>query len=271
MTLVLRDLTDGVLVLTLNRPDRNNAWTIEMEQEYFDALTDAATDPEVRVVVVTGAGKSFCPGMDMQVLAESGASGRPITEEPRRPMTLARLVPKPVIAAVNGACAGIGVIQACAADIRFAVRGAKFATSFTRRGLPAEHALSWILPRMIGTGPAMDLLLSGRTVSAEYAHGIGLVDRLCEPGCVLDDAVEYARDLAENCAPRALAAVKQQIWSDWERSYEQSRLVSLDLVEALRSDLKEGSASFVEKRPPQFAALSAPVREERTLRSTGVF
>src|SRR5438270_7807576 len=271
MSLVLRDRHGGVLVLTLNRPERNNAWTIEMEQEYFDALTEAAGNPEVKVIVVTGAGKSFCPGMDMQVLTESGASGRPITEEPRRPMTLARLVPKPVIAAINGACAGIGVIQACAADMRFAARGAKIATSFTRRGLPAEHALSWILPRIIGTGAAMDLLLSGRTVLAEYAHEIGLIDRLCEPGAVLDDAVVYARDVAENCAPRAMAAIKQQVWSDWERTYEQSRLVSLDLVETLRSDLREGSASYVEKRPPQFAPLSASVKEERTLGAGGVF
>ncbi len=235
MSLVLRDRDGGVLVLTLNRPERNNAWTVELEHEYSDALTEAAAAADVRAIVVTGAGKSFCPGLDMQVLAESGRTGEPLTEELRRPMTLARLVPKPVIAAINGACAGIGVIQACAADVRFAARGAKIATSFTRRGLPAEHGLSWILPRMIGTGAAMDLLLSGRTVSAEYAHGIGLVDHLCEPGRVLEEAVAYARDMAENCAPRALAAIKQQVWSDWERSYEQSRLASLDLVETLRS------------------------------------
>lgn len=271
MSLVLRDIDGGVLVLTLNRPERNNAWTIEMEQEYFDALTDAATDAEVRVVVVTGAGKSFCPGMDMQVLAHSGATGRPITEDPRRPMTLARLVPKPVIAAINGACAGIGIIQACAADIRFAARGVKLATSFTRRGLPAEHALSWILPRMIGTGAAMDLLLSGRTITSEYAHEVGLVDRLCEPAGVLEEAVAYARDMAENCAPRAMAAIKQQVWADWERTYEQSRALSLDLVEVLQSDLREGSASYVEKRPPRFAPLSSPISEERTLRASGVF
>lgn len=266
MSLVLRDRDGGVLVLTLNRPERNNAWTVELEQEYSDALTDAAADSDVRAIVVTGAGKSFCPGLDMQVLAESGRSGKPLTEELRRPMTLARLVPKPVIAAINGACAGIGVIQACAADVRFAVRGAKIATSFTRRGLPAEHGLSWILPRMVGTGAAMDLLLSGRTITAEYAHEIRLVDRLCEPGTVLEEAVAYARDIAENCAPRALAAIKQQVWSDWERSYEQSRLVSLDLVETLRSDLEEGSASYVEKRPPRFVPLSASVKEERALR-----
>jgi len=270
MSLVLRDSRGGVLILSFNRPDRNNAWTIDMEEEYFDALSEATADPDVRVIVVTGAGKSFCPGMDMQVLAESGASDRPTTDRPRRPMTLARLVPKPVIAAVNGACAGIGVIQACAADIRFAARGAKMATSFTRRGLPAEHALAWMLPRMIGTGAAMDLLLSGRTIVAEEAHAMGLIEHLCEPDRVLADAVDYAIDMAESCSPRAMAAVKQQVWSDWERSSEQSRLASFTLVDALRSDLAEGSASFMEKRPPRFCGLAIPLTEERGLRSPAV-
>lgn len=267
MSLVLRDRHGGVLVLTLNRPERNNAWTIDLEEDYFDALSDAAADPDVRVIVVTGAGKSFCPGMDMQVLAESGASGQPITDHPRRPMTLARLVPKPVIAAVNGACAGIGVIQACAADIRFAARGAKLATSFTRRGLPAEHALAWILPRMIGTGAAMDLLLSGRVILAEHAHAIGLVDHLSDSDHVLAEAIDYASDMAENCSPRAMAAIKQQVWADWERSSEQSRQVSFALMDTLRSDLEEGSVSFIEKRPPRFAGLAAPIIEERTYRT----
>ncbi|MDA8046638.1 MAG: enoyl-CoA hydratase-related protein [Actinomycetota bacterium] len=264
---VLRETDAGVLLLTLNRPERNNAWTIEMEHEYFEALAQAAADAEVRAIVVTGTGKSFCPGLDMQILAESGATGKPLTDQPRRPMTFARSVPKPVIAAINGACAGIGMVQACSADLRFVARGAKLATSFARRGLPAENALAWILPRLVGTGAAMDLLLSGRTLQAEEAAGIGLAERLCEPETVVADAIEYAKDLAAHCSPRAMAAIKRQVWQDWEGTAEQSRQTSLALMEALRSEMKEGSASFVEKRPPAFPGLSVTLVEERTTRS----
>ncbi|MDE3205002.1 MAG: enoyl-CoA hydratase/isomerase family protein [Acidobacteriota bacterium] len=267
MSLVLRKVDGGVLLLTLNRPERNNAWTVEMEQEYFEVLAEASADAEVRAIVVTGAGKSFCPGLDMQVLAESGATGKPLTDQPRRPMTFARTVPKPVIAAINGACAGIGMVQACSADLRFAARGAKLATSFARRGLPAENALAWILPRLVGTGVAMDLLLSGRTIQAEEAAALGLVERLCSPETVVAEAVDYAKDLATYCSPRAMGAIKRQVWQDWEDTAEQSRQTALALVEALRSEMKEGSASYIEKRPPAFPGLSVALTEERTTRT----
>lgn len=258
--LVLRDLDHGVLILTLNRPERNNAWTPQLENAYFDALVDAAADADTRVIVVTGAGRSFCPGMDMEILAES-AAGRRVTDGPRRPMTFARAIPKPIIAAINGACAGIGVIQACSADLRFAARGAKIATSFSRRGLPAENSLSWMLPRMIGTGPATDLLLSGRTLSTEEAHSIGLIDRLFELEHLLPETISYAQDLAQNCSPRSMAAIKQQLLTDWERSAEDSRRVALGLVEEMRDqdDFREGTRSFIEKRPPRFAGLSVTI------------
>jgi enoyl-CoA hydratase/carnithine racemase len=261
---LLHDLDAGVLVLTYNRPQRNNGWTLELEEAYFDALAEAAANPDVRAIVVTGAGRSFCPGLDMDVLSAS-AEGRGITRGPRRPMTFARLIPKPIIAAINGACAGIGFIQACAADIRFAARGAKLTTAFARRGLPAENSLSWLLPRLIGTGAAMDLLLSGRVVPAEEAFQLGLLNRLCEPEKLIDEAVAYATDLARNCSPRSMAAIKRQVNEDWERSSEESRKGALRLVEELRTepDFAEGVSSYTEKRPPRFDGLSVEVNVER--------
>ena len=157
--LVLQELDQGVLTLTLNRPERNNGWTLELEEAYFDALAAAAADAEVRAIVVTGAGRAFCPGLDVQALSAS-TEGIRVGVRPRRPMTFALSIPKPVIAAINGACAGIGFIQAACADLRFGARGAKLTTAFARRGLPAENSLSWLLPRLIGHANAADLLLS---------------------------------------------------------------------------------------------------------------
>jgi enoyl-CoA hydratase/carnithine racemase len=259
---LLRDLTDGVLLLSFNRPDRNNAWTIGLENAYFDALIEAAGDPAVRVIVVTGVGRAFCPGMDTDVLM--AAVGGVRADVPRRPMTLARRIPKPVIAAVNGACAGIGFIQACAADLRFAARGAKLTTSFVRRGLPAENSLSWLLPRMIGAGRAADLLLSGRVILAEEAHAMGLVEHLCEPDELLPAALAYAGDLAANCSPRSMEIIKQQLQLDWEGTAEASRMRAIELVASLATgaDFGEGVRSYTEKRPPRFEGVAVTVEVE---------
>lgn len=258
--LVLRRLEGRVLLLTLNRPGRHNSWTVELEEAYFEALTEAAADRDVHVIVVTGAGTSFCPGLDMDVLS-AATEGKRLSSRPRRPLTYARSIPKPVITAINGACAGIGLIQACSSDIRFAARGAKFTTAFARRGLPAESALSWLLPRLVGTGRAMDLLLSSRVILAEEAHAIGLVDHLCAPEELLSEAMAYARDMAENCAPRSLAVIKQQVLDDWEQTAEESRSAALGLLAQLRDepDFVEGVRSFTAKRRPNFDGLSANV------------
>jgi enoyl-CoA hydratase/carnithine racemase len=255
--ILLQDLSDGVLLLTLNRPERNNGWTLALEEAYFDALTGAAADPRVRVIVVTGAGRAFCPGIDMQVLS-AATTGQHLPIADRRPMTFARTIPKPVVAAINGACAGIGFIQACSADVRFAARGAKITTAFARRGLPAENSIAWLLPRLVGTGRAMDLLLSSRVLLAEEAHAIGLVEHLSEPEALLPDVMAYARDMATNCSPHAMAAIKQQVLADWDRTSEESRQLALRLVPELQDedDFAEGVRSFTERRTPTYAGLA---------------
>lgn len=255
---LLSELRDGVLVLTLNRPERNNAWTTEMEGRYFDALEQASTDSQVRAIVLTGAGKSFCPGLDSQTLSGAAAGTTQTNPELRRPQTVPASVPKPIIAGINGACAGIGLIQAMLCDVRFAAKGARFSTAFSRRGIHAEHGTAWLLPRLVGMGNAMDLMLSARVFDAEEARQLGLVNRVVEPGQVVGAAVDYARDLAQNCSPLAMAVAKRQIYRAMDQDLETARTEALRLwgqVLKPHPDFKEGVGSFVERRPPSFAPL----------------
>ncbi len=255
--LVLTEVdADGVATFTLNRPERRNAWTAPMENRYFDLLAAADADPAVRVGVLTGAGTSFCPGRDMSRLAE--VAGRPVNISARRPQYAPRLFRKPLIAAINGACAGIGLTQALMCDVRFAARGARFSTAFARRGLGAEYGMSWVLPRYVGVGNALDLLLSSRVFEADEARELGLVNRVLEPGNVLPAAREYARDLARNCSPAAMAAIRHQVLADLDASFEEASRRSYAVMEVLNSgpDFTEGVDSFVQKRPPAFRPLA---------------
>lgn len=253
-------IEDGVAILTLNRPERLNAWTAEMETRYFGLLEDFATSPEVRVIVVTGAGRGFCAGADMQDLQALGDGEVPDgASVQRRPQTFPLTIPKPIIAAINGPCAGIGLVQALMTDIRFAAAGAKLTTAFARRGLVAEHGISWILPRLVGPAGALDLLLSGRVVLAEEAAALGLVNRVFEPDALLEETLAYARDIAANCSPASMATMKSQVYADLEHGVHEA-LEKADVL-MLRSfqapDFVEGVASFVERREPQFAPLGA--------------
>jgi enoyl-CoA hydratase/carnithine racemase len=256
--LVHYDVADGVATVTLHNPDRKNAWSVAMEHQYFGCLDDAAADPSVRAIVVTGAGSAFCPGMDMAALEQTAAAGK-LVRAGRRPMHYALSIPKPMIAAINGACAGIGLIQALYCDLRFAARGARMSTSFTRRGLGAEYGTSWMLPRLIGVERALDLLLSGRTFDAEEAHAMGLVGRLCDPADVLRDAQTYAADLARWSSPRAMAAVRHQVYADLDDDFETSWVRTLGIMQRMNAhaDFSEGVASFTERREPVFDPLPA--------------
>jgi len=252
---VLHDVRDGVALLTLNRPDRLNAWTPSMEARYFGLLETCAEDPAVRVIVVTGAGKGFCAGVDMDALRDIGAGGT--FAHSGKPQTFPLTIPKPIVAAINGACAGLGLVQALMCDLRFAAAGAKFTTAFVRRGLVAEHGSSWILPRLVGPARALDLLLSGRIVLADEALDLGLVNRVVEPESLLPTAMGYAKDLAANCSPAAMAAIKHQVYRHCELDLASALRESNELMMASlkRADFKEGVTSFVERRAPRFEAL----------------
>jgi enoyl-CoA hydratase/carnithine racemase len=245
-----------VVVLTFNRPRRLNAWNNEMEDQYFDALLAADRDPDVRAIVVTGADRGFCSGADMSDLAAASTATDAEIDRPR-PRHLPLSIRKPLIAAVNGPAAGLGMVEALYCDVRFASPRAFFTTAFARRGLVAEYGMSWLLQRLIGPGRAADLLLSGRRVDAHEAARIGLVEHLVPAEDLLANAVAYAEDIAGSCSPWSMATIKSQLQLDAERSFVAS-VASADALmrESFRGpDIAEGVASFTERRPPVFAPL----------------
>jgi len=258
--IVLFDMpAPGVALVTLNRPDRLNAWNGELAARYFTLLDECAERDDVRVIVVTGAGKGFCAGADMDTLqsiggssdgAESAAGGQLQSHT--------TTIPKLVIAAVNGACAGIGMVQALMCDIRFAAAGAKFTTAFSRRGLIAEYGMSWLLPRLVGTANAMDVLLSGRVFLAEEAHAMGMVNGVVPADKLMEHTLAYAAELAANVSPTSMKVMKEQLYADLSQSLEAAEQRALTLMKEslMRSDFKEGVASFLEKRPPNFAPVT---------------
>ncbi len=256
---ILTDLADGVLTVTLNRPERLNAWTFEMGDAYFDVLDRADDDAVVRVVVLTGAGRGFCAGLDLAALGDAAVSGVRRLPAGGRRMTHSQGFRKPLIAAVNGPCVGFGLVQALAADIRFAASSAIFVPAFAQRGLNAEYGTSWLLPRIIGHTRAMEWLMSGRRMNAAEAERIGLVNGVHPDADLLSDTLEYARRLATTASPVALADTKAQMDGDWGRS----RVEAEDHAKALghspghRVDFAEGVRSFLERRPPHFAPLPA--------------
>ncbi len=258
---VLKQVDDGVAVLTLNRPERLNAWTAEMENAYFGMLEECAGSPEVRVIVVTGSGRGFCAGADMKDLQAIGDGGLDASEHAveRRPQTFPMSIPKPIVAAINGACAGIGLVQALMCDVRFAAEGAKLTTAFARRGLVAEHGISWLLPRLVGPARALDLLLSGRVVLAEEAFGLGLLNRVIAPGSLLEQTIDYAREIALSCSPASMATMKRQVYADLQRTLPEAlgEADQLMLDSFTAPDFVEGVTSFLERRDPRFAAIGA--------------
>ncbi|MFW0785779.1 enoyl-CoA hydratase [Gordonia sp. CPCC 206044] len=257
----------GVAVLTFNRPDRLNAWAADIAHEFYARIDAAEADPEVRVIVITGRGRAFCAGAHMGTVDQVGslADGGPVDVDAavgERPAHFLLSLRKPVIAAINGACVGIGLTHALMCDVRFAASGAKFAVPFARRGLIAEHGISWILPRIAGPAVARELLLSGRTFLAEEAADLGLVTALVPPEELLTHAVTYAEEIASKCSPNSLEVIKRQILTDADGSADQATArAEVAMAQSLtRPDVIEGITAFLEKRTPQFPPLS---RRER--------
>ncbi|CAM3685787.1 enoyl-CoA hydratase-related protein [Nocardiopsis rhodophaea] len=251
---VLREERDGVLLLTLNRPAKLNAWNPVMEQRLFDLMAEADDDSAVRVIVVTGAGRGFCAGADMEALASVDTE---TFRHGARPLSFPTALRKPVIAAINGPVAGVGLVVALFADLRFAADDAKFTTAFSQRGLIAEYGIAWQLPQLVGTSRALDLLLSSRVVRGAEAERMGMVDRALPSDQVLDAALEYARVLAATCSPASMASIKGQVYRALESSLDAATAEADALMPPVfdTPDFAEGVASYQEKRPPEFRGL----------------
>jgi enoyl-CoA hydratase/carnithine racemase len=254
------EVDDGVAIITLNRPDRLNAWTPELGDLCFDFMMAATRDPDVGAIVLTGAGRAFCAGADVELLSTViGSADGPLKGRHEAAETLT--VPKPVIAAINGAAVGIGLMFALTCDIRFAAAGAKLGTGYVRMGLPAEDGMSWMLQRLMGQPAALEYLLSGRIMLAEEAMTRGLVTNVYGRDELLPAAVAYARELKQNSSPRAMAMIKRQVYQDADRSF-QSALADARTrtMQALAlPDFEEGMAAFGEKRKPAFKGISTSV------------
>jgi enoyl-CoA hydratase/carnithine racemase len=270
---ILYEVADPVAVITMNRPEALNALTGRMMAEMRHAFAAAERDPAVVGMVLTGAGRGFCAGADMQGLNATASGERGAAEDlsdlaadPGDPemgsnfqVTFSYLLSlrKPLIAAVNGPCAGLGFVFACLADMRFVERQAKFTTAFSQRGLIAEHGSSWLLPRLIGAGKALDLLWSARKFTGEEAKELGLAERLVEQGESLQTAIDYIKELASVVSPTSLKVIKAQVYRHLNMELGEAMTESNEwMAESLvREDFKEGVSSFMEKRPPRFKRL----------------
>ena len=270
------EVTDRVAILTLNRPDKLNAWTAAMEKSLKKALAAAVADDNVRVIVVTGAGRGFCAGADMgllQSIKPDNWEERELAQATREeefdfasglgPDVSAHYggrfgylmqIKKPIIAAINGPAAGLGLVVALYADMRFAGSDAKFTTAFAQRGLIAEHGISWLLPRLIGPANALDLLLSARKVTADEAERMGLVNKVFEQANFMGAVMDYARALAETVSPRSMGVMKAQVWKSLFQGFNEALAIGDSEMQKSFSteDFKEGVAHFVEKRKANF-------------------
>ncbi|HMD16982.1 MAG TPA: enoyl-CoA hydratase [Terriglobales bacterium] len=267
------EVADGVATITLNRPDKLNAWTATMEQEVRSAVEEAERDENARVIVLTGAGRGFCAGADMSLLNTVATQGLPkdvaqriqsgdAAQEGQLPDFQRKYsyflgVAKPVIAAINGPAVGLGFVIPLYCDLRWAAENARFSTVFAQRGLIAEYGIAWMLPRIVGLSDALDLLFSARTITASDALDLRLVNRVFpQDGVGFGAAVhDQAAKLAASVSPRSLGVIKRQVYTGmFQTLAEAFDLSVVELVASLQSeDFKEGVAHFLEKRAPKFS------------------
>lgn len=261
---ILYQVSELIATVTLNRPEAMNALNDEIVSELYDAMLRADSDPEVRVIILTGAGRAFCAGGDINGMG--GVDPRHLlTKLPRsfdidqRPDYQTRhtyfpRLRKPVIGMLNGATAGLGMVYALCCDIRFAADTAVFTTAFARRGLSAEYGMAWMLARVVGQPNALDLLLSARRVKADEAKELGLVNKIYPADDLAAATRAYAADLATWCAPGAMAMMKHMLWEvPFQTLHDNVRMANGQmLITNASDDFREGIASFKEKRPPRF-------------------
>jgi enoyl-CoA hydratase/carnithine racemase len=256
-----------VATITLNRPDKLNAWTQKMEEEFVRAIRAAAEDDQVRVIILTGAGKGFCAGADLKLLLEISRESSPRAEfltdvnvagdvraDFRKKHAWLLSVPKPIIAAINGAAVGLGFVVPLYCDFRFASEKARFSVIFSKRGLVAEYGLAWMLPRLVGVGNAIDLMYTSRVVDAQEALRIGLVSRVLPEGNFLGAVQEFAQEMAATVSPRSLRTMKRQIYTGLLQNLGEALDLATEEMKASfgTEDFKEGVAHFLEKRAPAF-------------------
>jgi len=266
------EVTGRSVVITLDRPERGNAWTGRVHAEYLHAVARADVDPKVRTIVVTGRGWAFCVGGDSDALAghaERGSyddglaraegdtvemPGTSVDPQFDQQFAFHFGLTKPIIAAINGPAAGIGLALACFADLRFAVPGAKLTTAHGKLGLPPEYGLSWILPRHVGLTRALDLLLTSRVFLTDEAHRIGLVNQLVPADDLLATVLDYAEDLAAANAPSALAATRHMVYLDQHRGIGDSVAESRQRLNLMMgsAEYRQGVEALRHKQPPAF-------------------
>jgi enoyl-CoA hydratase/carnithine racemase len=256
------EVSDAIATITLNRPDKLNAWTETMDGEVRASMYEADRDERVRAIILTGEGRGFCAGADMSLLkdlADHGAAGRVALTRASgdfdQKYSYFPALSKPVIAAINGPAVGLGLILTLYCDLRFASATAKFSTTFARRGLIAEYGIAWMLPRIVGLPNALDLLFSGRTIDAAEALRLGLVNQVFPAEDFAAKVHEYALDLVTLSSPRSLRVMKRQIYGAFSQTLaEASALAENEILQSLEcEDFKEGVAHFREKRPPVFS------------------
>lgn len=263
--------SQGVAVIWLNRPHRMNAWTGRLHTEYRHLLERANSDTAVRAIVVTGRGRGFCVGGDSEALsghADRGGYDAGISADIAKPgygtdehfdasFAYHFGLDKPVIAAMNGPAAGVGLALACFADLRFAVPDVKFTTAHGKLNLPAEYGLSWMLPKIVGLGRANDLLLTSRVFTSDEALTLGFVNQIFEPAELVAQTVAYAHQLIASVSPNSLRQTRWQIYKDLHRDVASAVIESERLIEdmAMEEDFKEGIAALVEKRPPDWPSI----------------
>ena len=275
---ILVTTNDGITKIILNRPDKLNAWTTRMGNEVKKAIEMAGQDKECRCIVVTGSGRGFCAGADMGGLKDIADGdiereievdmeikpyqadqnlGPQISKNFEGRFAYMYNCPKPIIAMINGACAGIGLIFSLYADLRFATNEAKFTTAFASRGLIAEHGIAWLLPRLVGEANALDLLLTARIFKGAEAESLGLINKSLSTEELKDFVNNYAKRIAESVSPRSMTIMKRQIRAGYSQTFVESlKIADKEMFSSFeQDDFKEGVESFVESRAPKFRGI----------------